>query len=63
MPTRIGFEDECFIGRPRVHGDKFKLHDYTTWWTPDQIIKVNGPKLGQLAVPASLVSSLLATVC
>lgn len=29
------------IGRPRVHGDKFKLHDSTTWWTPDQAIEVN----------------------
>jgi hypothetical protein len=22
------------IGRPRVHGDKFKLNDSTTWWAP-----------------------------
>jgi hypothetical protein len=36
------------FGRPRVHGDKFKLNDSTTWWLPDQTIEVNHPKLGQL---------------
>jgi len=36
------------IGRPRVHGDKFKLNDSTTWWTPDQILEVNDPKMGRL---------------
>ena len=36
------------IGRPRVHGDKFKLNDSTTWWTPDQMIEVVDPKLGRL---------------
>lgn len=36
------------IGRPRVHGDKFKLNDITTWWTPNHMLEVNDPKLGQL---------------
>ena len=36
------------IGRPRVHGDKFKLNDLTTWWTPNHMLEVNDPKLGQL---------------
>ncbi len=36
------------IGRPRVHGDKFKLNDPTTWWTPNHMLEVNDPKLGQL---------------
>lgn len=36
------------IGRPRVHGDKFKLNDPTTWWTPDQILEVNDPKMGRV---------------
>ena len=36
------------IGRPRIHGDKFKLNDSLTWWMPDQIVEVNEPKLGQL---------------
>ncbi len=34
------------VGRPRVHGNKFKLNDLTTWWTPDQILEVNHSKLG-----------------
>jgi hypothetical protein len=37
-------------GRPRIHGDKFKLNDSSTWWTPDQIIEVNDPKMGQLCI-------------
>ena len=36
------------VGRPRIHGDKFKLNDLTTWWTPNQMLEVNDPKLGQL---------------
>lgn len=36
------------IGRPRVHGDKFKLNEPTTWWTPDQMLEVNDPKMGRL---------------
>jgi hypothetical protein len=36
------------IGRPRSHGDKFKLNDATTWWTPNQIIELNDLKLGRL---------------
>jgi hypothetical protein len=35
-------------GRPRVHGDKFKLHDSTTWHSPDQHSEVNDPKQGRL---------------
>lgn len=38
------------IGRPRVHGDKFKLNDPTTWWNPDQTLAVNDPKLGRYQV-------------
>ncbi len=33
-------------GRPRIHGDKFKLNDSTTWWTPDQKLEVNDLKMG-----------------
>lgn len=36
------------IGRPRVHGDKFKLNDPDTWCTPDQLVEVKEPKLGWL---------------
>lgn len=38
------------IGRPRVHGDKFKLNDPTTWWKPNQILTVNDPKWGSCQV-------------
>ncbi|MEP0874234.1 hypothetical protein NDA01_31565 [Trichocoleus desertorum AS-A10] len=35
-------------GRPRVHGDKFKLNDSTTWHSPDQQSEVNDSKQGRL---------------
>jgi hypothetical protein len=35
-------------GRPRVHGDKFKLNDFTTWCNPDQQSEVDDPKQGRL---------------
>ena len=38
------------IGRPRVHGDKFKLNDETSWWTPDQMLEVLDPKMGRLCL-------------
>jgi hypothetical protein len=37
-------------GRPRVHGDKFKLNDWATWWTANQIIEVNDAKMGRLSI-------------
>jgi hypothetical protein len=37
-------------GRPKVHGDKFKLNDPTTWRNPAQKIEVNNPDFGQLLV-------------
>lgn len=37
-------------GRPRIHGDKFKLNDSATWWAPEQIIEVNDPKMGRLHI-------------
>lgn len=37
-------------GRPRIHGNKFKLNDSATWWTPDQIIEVKDPKMGSLCI-------------
>jgi DDE superfamily endonuclease len=33
-------------GRPRVHGDKFKLNDPTTWSEPAQVFEVDDPELG-----------------
>lgn len=35
-------------GRPRKHGDKFKLNDATTWHSPSQQIEVNDAKQGRL---------------
>lgn len=35
-------------GRPRVHGDKFKLNDASTWWQPDEEIEIEDAKLGRL---------------
>jgi len=35
-------------GRPRIHGDKFKLNDSTTWCPPEQIVEVLDPKIGRL---------------
>lgn len=37
-------------GRPRVHGDKFKLNDSSTWSEPEADVGVNDPQLGQLRV-------------
>lgn len=37
-------------GRPRVHGNKFKLNDSTTWPQPDETLSVEDPKLGQVVV-------------
>src|SRR5512139_254021 len=35
-------------GRPRKHGDKFKLNDATTWWQPDEQQEVEDAKWGQM---------------
>lgn len=35
-------------GRPRQHGDKFKLNDSQTWWCADEIVELSDPQLGQL---------------
>lgn len=37
-------------GRPRVHGDKFKLNDATTWCPVDVEMAVNDTRLGRLRV-------------
>ncbi|HEY9662655.1 MAG TPA: transposase, partial [Allocoleopsis sp.] len=35
-------------GRPRKHGDKFKLNEPTSWWQPDEQQQVEDEKWGQL---------------
>jgi len=37
-------------GRPRLHGDKFKLNDAQTWWSPDEDITVEHLRLGQVQI-------------
>jgi len=37
-------------GRPRIHGDKFKLNDSTTWCPPDQILEVDDSKMGRMCI-------------
>ncbi|MDJ0677796.1 MAG: NF041680 family putative transposase [Calothrix sp. MO_167.B42] len=43
-------------GRPRKHGDKFKLNEPSTWISPTQSLEVNHAKLGRVKV--SLWSNL-----
>ncbi len=38
------------IGRPRIHGNKFQLNDPTTWWSPNEVLDILDPKLGQLHI-------------
>ncbi len=35
-------------GRPRKHGQKFKLNDPSTWWSADETVEVDDPKWGKL---------------
>jgi hypothetical protein len=37
-------------GRPRLHGDKFKLNDPETWKEPVETLEVDDPKLGRLRI-------------
>ncbi|NEP22935.1 NF041680 family putative transposase [Moorena sp. SIO3I6] len=37
-------------GRPKKHGDKFKLNDENTWWSAKETIEVNDPKLGLIRI-------------
>ena len=37
-------------GRPRIHGNKFKLNDRQTWISPHQTIDVNDSKLGLVRI-------------
>ena len=37
-------------GRPRTHGDKFKLNDPQTWRQPVETLEVDNSKLGQIRI-------------
>ncbi|NEP76000.1 MULTISPECIES: transposase, partial [unclassified Okeania] len=45
----IGYDGR---GRPRLHGDKFKLNDQQTWRTEDLKVEVEHSKLGKLQIIA-----------
>ncbi len=38
------------IGRPRLHGDKFKLNDFTTWTQAVETVEFAHPQDGQLRI-------------
>ncbi len=40
----------CGKCRPRLHGDKFKLNDSTTWTTAIESVELEHPTLGQLRI-------------
>jgi hypothetical protein len=37
-------------GRPRVHGERFKLNEPSTWWAADQVLCQVHPHLGRVQV-------------
>ncbi|WP_250122519.1 NF041680 family putative transposase [Chroococcidiopsis sp. CCMEE 29] len=40
----------CGKGRPRLHGDKFKLNDSSTWSVPVESLEVDEPQLGRVQI-------------
>lgn len=40
----------CGKGRPRLHGNKFKLNDATTWTEPIEHLELEHPQWGQLRI-------------
>ncbi|MEM8780956.1 MAG: NF041680 family putative transposase [Cyanobacteria bacterium P01_G01_bin.49] len=37
-------------GRPKKHDQKFKVNDSHTWWSADETVEIEDPKLGKLKV-------------
>ncbi len=37
-------------GRPRKHGDKFKLNEHSTWWPATETIDLEDTKLGEIKI-------------
>ncbi len=35
-------------GRPRLHGEKFKLNHQATWWADDESVELKDTALGRL---------------
>ena len=38
------------MGRPKKHDQKFKVNDSTTWWSTNETVEVDDPKLGLLRI-------------
>ena len=48
--TLWGAPPYCGKGRPRLHGDKFKLNNAATWSVPVASLEVDEPKLGRVQI-------------
>ncbi len=35
-------------GRPKIHGQQFRLNDSQSWWEPEQTLESVEPKLGKI---------------
>ena len=35
-------------GRPKIHGQQFRLNDSQSWWEPEQTLEAVEPKLGKI---------------
>ncbi len=40
----------CGKGKPRIHGDKFKLNDASTWSQPVESLELDEPQLGRVQI-------------
>jgi len=38
------------MGRPKKHDKKFKVNDSSTWWSANETVEVDDPKLGKLRI-------------
>lgn len=38
------------MGRPKKHDQKFKVNDSTTWWSANETVEIDDPKLGKLRI-------------
>lgn len=38
------------MGRPKKHDQKFKVNDSNTWWSANETVEVDDPKLGKLRI-------------
>ncbi|MGV2829099.1 hypothetical protein [Myxosarcina sp. GI1(2024)] len=38
------------MGRPKKQDQKFQVNDSTTWWSANETVEVDDPKLGKLRI-------------